>query len=441
MSKRTRARELALKAVYQYDLLGHSAAGPALEFCRRYGSPDVLSFALELVEGCTGRRRELDEIIQKTAEHWELGRMPIVDRNILRIGAYELVFRDDIPPKVAINEAIELAKRYSTENSPMFVNGVLDRIYANFGRHADATPDRSEGQAHQQGSGRFGEPDPEARADLHVHSRASDGSVEPQNLAPLAVQAGLSAFALTDHDTVHGVEPARDAAEAVGIEFVPGVELTGYCPARDRQDEIEVHILGLFIDPADPQLLSRLQRFQQVRVDRIGKMAEKLKSIGVNVDPERVLKRAGGQTVGRVHVAQELVELGFCETVRDAFERYIGVECQAYVPKEEMTARQAVQLVRTAGGCPVFAHPGVTEDAPRLIEELAAEGLAGVEVHSPVHTDRQERDFMELANRLGLAVSGGSDFHGEAKPGVHLGQDAVSFVELERLRRAARLTV
>jgi len=437
VSRRRRARELALKALYQYDLLGHSAPEAALEFCKHYGASDELSFALELVDGCIRHWRELDEMIRNVAEHWDLGRMPVIDRNILRIGACELAFRDDIPAKVAINEAIELAKRYSTQDSPMFVNGILDRLYATYVRPSDESPGGVSGQADRGSAGGRGEPDPEARVDLHVHSTASDGSVEPQELAALAAQAGLSAFALTDHDTVEGVEPARRAAQAVGIELIAGVELTGYSPTLDGKGEIEVHILGLLIDPTAPELLSELKRFQHARVDRIGKMTERLKGIGLDIEAQRVLARAGGATVGRVHVAQELVERGFCETVRDAFDRYIGAGCPAYVPKEKMTARQAVELVRAAGGCAVFAHPGVTEEAQRLIEELAGAGLAGVEVHSPAHTEQQERDFMELANRLGLAVSGGSDFHGEPKPHIQIGQEAVSFVELDIFRRAA----
>jgi len=439
VKRRTRARELALKALYQFDLLGHDCVEPLREFCTSHGSPDVLPFALALLEGCVQYRRELDRMIEHTAENWELGRMPIIDRNILRLGAYELVFRDDIPPKVAINEAIELAKRYGAEDSATFVNGVLDRICASYrkgnGESSGATEAREEGA--QGLSDTMEGVDPEGRADLHVHSTASDGSVPPQEIPLLAARAGLSAFALTDHDSVEGVAAARRASEAAGIECVAGVELTGYALAASGASDIEVHILGLFVDPTHPVLLSELKRLRRMRVARLKKMSDKLRAIGFKIEDKQVLDRALGGSVGRTHIALEMVEQGLCRTVREAFDRYIGRGGPAYVPKEKITPQEAIRLVRAAGGCAVFAHPGLTEDAPRLIEELAGEGLAAIEVHYPFHSDRQERDFMEQARRLGLAVSGGSDFHGAAKPNAHIGRETVSMVEVQRLRSAA----
>lgn len=435
VKQRTAARELALKALYQYDLLGCKSAESAREYCLSFGSDERVRFARELLEGCISHLDELDETIDQTAEHWNHARMPVIDRNVLRLGVYELTYHRDTPPKVSINEAIELAKKYSTSDSASFVNGVLDRIYAKLdGQSADENGDDEEeedcGEDDPPG------PDPEARADLHVHSTASDGSVEPEDLPEMAAKAGLSAIALTDHDALEGIEAAREAAEEAGVELVPGVELTAYAPRPDGDGQIEVHILGLFIDPADPGLNERLERLREVRVERIRRMSAKLQDLGCSIKDTDVLARGAG-AVGRMHLAQEMVEQGICSNIREAFNEYIGMDGPAYVPKEQMTPEEAVRLVRGAGGCAVFAHPGLTEDAERLIEELADAGLGGIEVHYPFHNADQERDFMEQARRLGLAMSGGSDFHGDPKPDVRVGMETISMVDVEGLREAS----
>jgi predicted metal-dependent phosphoesterase TrpH len=276
-----------------------------------------------------------------------------------------------------------------------------------------------------------------ARADLHVHSTASDGSVEPADLPALAVKAGLAAMALTDHDSVEGVEAASRAAAAAGIELVPGVELTGYAPPHSGDAEMEVHITGLFVDMGSPVLLEKLRHLRAVRVERIKQMVEKLRTLGIEVEAAAVIGRSRGGAVGRVHLAEELVARGYCRSVAEAFDLYLGNRGPAYVPKERMTPLEAIALVHEAGGCAVLCHPGLLEDLDSYVEELAKSGLDAVEVHYPLHSPEDERRCMEIAGRLGLVVAGGSDFHGVAKPDVHIGQEAVSYIELEELRRRA----
>jgi predicted metal-dependent phosphoesterase TrpH len=352
----------------------------------------------------------------------------------LRLGVFELLFHTRTPPKVAINEAIELAKKYSTENSPTFVNGVLDKIFNT--RVVGGEPAAGNAAAPALAATPALRPDPLAKADLHVHSTASDGSVDPADLAALALKAGMAAFALTDHDSVEGVAAAREAARKAGVELVAGVELTGYAPAPDGS-EVEVHIVGLFVDETSQALLGRLRELREARVDRVHRMMARLHEIGLDVDEQAVLARAQGGSVGRVHVAQQMVEQGYCADLRDAFDRYIGAGCPAYVPKEQLTPAEAVQLAHSAGGCSVLSHPGLLLGVEEHLPGLVESGLDAIEVHYPMHSDRDEARLLEMARENGLAVSGGSDFHGAAKPDVHVGQEFVTFIELCELQRRA----
>ncbi len=434
----TLARELALKALYQYDLLGGRTAEQLHAFCADSAEPEVAELAGAMVDGCLAHQDEVDGVIRRTAQNWKLERMAACDRNILRLGAYELLHCSETPPKVAINEAIELAKKFSTQNSPTFVNGVLDRIYK-----VHVTGELQEAATEEAAVPpppmvTAGDADPEGKVDLHVHSTASDGSVAPEELPVMAAAAGLRAFALTDHDSVDGVAAAMQAAEAVGIEVVAGVELTGYEPAADGSGDLEVHVAGVFVDSGCPSLLKRLHELRVERVERVRRMCARLGELGLVVDPEDVLARAdSGGAVGRVHMAQQMVEQGLCVDLREVFERYLGNGGPAYVAKRKMTPAQAVELVHGAGGCAVLCHPSLLADADRTVAELAEQGLDGLEVHYPQHSPQDEARFLELARRHGLVMTGGSDFHGDAKPDISLGRDTVSCVELEQLRERA----
>ncbi len=450
--KRTQARELALKALYQRDVrgelpeIGLQTLGEIDE-----PTPEVLAFGHDLIEDCVRRLEEIDRMIEETAENWSLDRMPTIDRNILRLATLELVFRTGTPPKVAINEAIELAKKFSTENSPTYVNGILDRILNRHAAHrlgtrqddgADREPDETDPGQEDDPFATIA-PDPQGRVDLHVHSTASDGSFAPEEIVRMAARSDLAGVAIVDHDTIEGLAAAATVAEEVGILLVPGVELTAYEDGGGREDkEYEIHILGYFVNPQSRLLAGGLERFRHVRTARIEQIARELNALGVPHDPAEVLRRAPGGSVGRPHVAQELVRLGHCATVQEAFDLYLATGAPAYVHKERLTPVQAINLIHAAGGCAVLAHPGITPRPEGILEELTSVGLDGVEVHCPPHTPEDEKRFMDAARRLDLVVTGGSDFHGEPKPRIRMGQEAVSLVEVrdlaDRRRRRVR---
>ena len=438
MQKRTKARELALKALYQCDVTGKGSADTVEQFCRAHVHEEPLEFAVSLGRGCMQYQDELDRLISETAENWDLPRMPVIDRNILRLGTYELLHRSETPPRVAINEAIELAKLYGTESSAQFVNGVLDRIYTliredRAGRFTDTSATSENGADMREKT------DAEIKADLHLHSTASDGSVRPADLPRRADKHGVDIIALTDHDSLQGVQEASRAAREVGIELISGVELTAYAPAKEGDSDVEIHVLGLFVDPEAGELTEELENLREIRVERVRKIARLLQEEGCDIAAQDILDRASDGAVGRAHVAEELVSLGICNNLREAFQKYIGINKPAYVPKKEFTPAQAMELIHKAGGVSVYAHPGVGRESSRLIREMAAEGLDGVEVHYPTHTAQQEKEFMDLAEELELAVSGGSDFHGESKPEIEIGSETVSRVEVKELRKRCRI--
>ncbi len=275
--------------------------------------------------------------------------------------------------------------------------------------------------------------DPDARVDLHVHSSASDGSLRPEEVVRQAASAGLSAIALADHDTIQGIQEAEQAGAEVGLQVIPAVELTAYMDGTDATGELELHLIGLFVDTTDEQFLSALEQVRQVRVQRVEEISAKLRSLGFQFDAEHVLRRAVGESVGRVHVAQEMVRQGLCADTKEAFDRYLGVGCPAYVPKQKLTPAEAIALIHRAHGCAVLAHPGLTAGVDAILEGLAQAGLDGIEVRCPGHSAEHERRMTDAARRLGLAVSGGSDFHGGVKPDVQIGDESVSLAVLREL--------
>jgi transcription antitermination factor NusB len=440
----TLARELALKALYQHDLLGGRPPDELREFCRENAGREAAAMAIRIVEGCIEKHERLDEVITRTAENWKLDRMATSDRNILRIGVYELLYSPDTPPKVAINEAIELAKKYSTENSPTFVNGVLDRIYVTCvlaaareeggGAPVPAAADGTPEPAYEQRG-----PDPMLRVDLHVHSTASDGSVDPADLPAMAARAGVCAFALTDHDSVDGVAAATEAAYDLDVEVVAGCELTAYGPPREDGHRPELHLAGVFVDPESAALADALEELRAGRRRRVEQICAKLGEVGVAIAPEAVMEHAKGRSVGRVHVAQELIARGLCKDVPDAFDRYLGTDKPGYVPKREVEPAEAIALIHEAGGCAVLCHPvaGAGGNAETQTGVLAGAGLDALEVHYPAHSPEDEARLMEVAAEFDLLISGGSDFHGEAKPDIAIGCETVSAIELEALRQRA----
>ncbi len=244
--------------------------------------------------------------------------------------------------------------------------------------------------------------------DLHMHSTASDGSLAPDAVVGAAAAACLTAIALTDHDTIAGIAPAREAGARLGVRVVAGVELS----ATDAGTE--AHVLGLHLSRLDA-IERHLAVFRDTRRARAARMVERLHALGIPLTLEAVLAEAGDAAIGRPHVARALVAGGWAKDLRDAFERLLGNGRPAFVPKYRLTLGEAIALVHDAGGLAVLAHPGAAGTRARL-EALRTEGLDGVEVLHPGHSAEDVARLNTLAAHLDLLPSGGSDWHG-AKAG------------------------
>ena len=279
-----------------------------------------------------------------------------------------------------------------------------------------------------------------ARIDLHLHTRYSDGSLTPAEVVDLAHQAGVTAVAITDHDILDGIPHALNAATPLDIEVIPGVELSS------RFHERELHVLGYFVDWQDSTFRDHLSQQRRSRHVRNPQTIERLNALGLELSVEEVKAKAGSDSIGRPHVAQVLVEKGYVQDTREAFDRYLKEGAPAYVPRTLADTRDVIAWIRNAGGVPVLAHPTWTrcqgEPLHRLCAGLKEAGLLGLEVFYSSHNRRQTSRFLELAKRLDLLVTGGSDFHGAANPGIQVGRGKgnlkVPAALLDPLRQAAR---
>ena len=258
------------------------------------------------------------------------------------------------------------------------------------------------------------------RVDLHTHSTASDGTDSPCELVDKARAAGLRALALTDHDTLAGLPEARArAAEHGDIEFVRGVEVS------TGTEQGEMHILGLWV-PEDAEPLEKaLSAMRAKRKDRNGRILEKLRTLGIDLSMDDVLAHAGGESVGRPHIAMTLRDRGFVETINEAFDIYLGTTGKAYLPKEVMRPEEAVDIMSRIGCTVILAHPMLKPYPPGWIETFVKRllpcGLGAIEAWHSEHTDADTRQIRDIARRHGLCLSGGSDYHGQNKPRIQLG--------------------
>lgn len=269
--------------------------------------------------------------------------------------------------------------------------------------------------------------------DLHVHSTCSDGLDEVEEVVALAARAGLEGLALTDHDTFEGLDRARAAADVHGLELVPGVEFSA------ELDGWSVHLLGLWVDPAEPVLLAELARLRNERSDRAERIAARLAELGAPVSMARVRELAGSAPIGRPHLAAAVVQAGHATSEREVFDRWLHDGGPAHVPKHAVEPRRAVELLHGAGGVAVLAHPAIRgpEGAAVLtdavIADLAAAGLDGLEVDHPDHPHPVRDRLRALAARLDLVVTGGSDHHGAVKA-QRVGDATTTREAVERLR-------
>jgi len=257
-------------------------------------------------------------------------------------------------------------------------------------------------------------------ADLHLHTTASDGSFRPAEVVALAEGKGFAVISITDHDTVDGLEEALQEGQKRGIEVIPGIELS------TLYGDLEVHILGYYIDREDKQLRSLLRRFIESRKTRAFKMIEKLNEMGIDITAERVKELAGSEFVGRPHIAKAMVEKGYISEVSEAFtEDYIGRGGRAYVERFKLSPEEAIGLILDIGGVPVLAHPGYLSSGESLddgmIGRFVESGLKGIEVFYSKHTEKQTQYYMDIAKRYRLLVTGGSDCHGHNGDGILMG--------------------
>lgn len=258
-----------------------------------------------------------------------------------------------------------------------------------------------------------------SRLDFHLHTTHSDGSCTPTEVLALAAKAGVTALAITDHDITTGIPEATTAGEHLGIEIIPGIEISSLLGGS------ELHILGYFLDYKDACLNERLTSLRESRHRRNPQIIERLQAAGIDITYDEVRTLAGTDSVGRPHIARVLMDKGVVSSAKEAFDRWLADGRPAYVPRELPTPADAICWIKEAKGLAVLAHPtwvktteGTLTD---LVRRLKADGLDGVEVHYSTHTPRQTRDYLALAKQQGLLVTGGSDFHGLTKPDIEVG--------------------
>ena len=288
-----------------------------------------------------------------------------------------------------------------------------------------------EGAAHQPSSAA---PRPPSLVDLHTHSTYSDGLLSPTALVEEAASRGVGYLGLTDHDTVAGVAEARAAGGRLGVEVIPGVEISTSLAGGEG-----VHLLGYFLDVTNRALVDGLAGYAAARRERMARMIERLKYVGAAIDEARIQEIAGHGTVGRPHLARALIAAGYAASIPDAFDRFIGQGKPAYVPRPRVDPREAIALVRGAGGVAVLAHPFWPGSVESVLDSLIPFGLRGMEVDYGEYTPEDREILREIATRRGLIATGGSDFHGLAmgSAGRVLGSAPVPVAAVEALREAA----
>lgn len=264
--------------------------------------------------------------------------------------------------------------------------------------------------------------------DLHSHTTASDGQYSPEELLRLAHEAGITTLAVTDHDTVAGLAACAEAAAARGIRLIPGIEVSCFLGKK------EIHMLGHFVDPKEPGLASFDQHLKLERHKRMEQMVAKMQALTFPVTMEHVLAIAGDAHLARPHLARALVELKYCSSTKDAFDRFLKDGGPAAVPRFEVSVKEAVELIRKAGGTATVAHPGVSKVERFELEEMARAGLTGLEVEHSDHPPSLREKYRQWTGELGLVATSGSDFHGEkVAPGRLLGKVSMSAEALAAL--------
>ena len=259
------------------------------------------------------------------------------------------------------------------------------------------------------------------RCDLHMHTLHSDGTLTPTELVRLAKDKGLACIALTDHDTLNGIEEAQAEGNRIGVEVISGVEISV------RFEPGTMHILGYFVDRNCLTLKEGLAEIQGARRQRNPQIIEKLRALGIDISLEEVKRESGGDQVGRPHFARVLVQKKYVKDFEEAFNKYLTKGAPAYIDKRKLTSREAFEMIEAAGGIPSLAHPKLLKLDSNLkqfeetIEQLRAEGLKGLEVYSSCQSKKEAAHYRKTAEKFRLIITGGSDFHGGNRPQAPLG--------------------
>lgn len=276
----------------------------------------------------------------------------------------------------------------------------------------------------------------ERKIDLHTHSTCSDGTLTPTELVRHAKEKGISLIALTDHDSVDGIDEAAKAAAEIGIDFIPGIEFSA-------AEETETHIIGLFVDCKNEILLNTIEKLRSCRRKRMEETCRKLQSLGFEVTIEECAELSGKDFIGRAHIAQLMVNKGYCETVKECFEKYIAMGKPAYTEKNELTAEEAIKTIKAAGGLAFLAHLNQTgfddSELRTLLEKFKGYGLDGIEGYYTEYSPEQITQYRTMAESFSFVLSGGSDYHAEMKPhieiGVGTGDLAIPYYVAENIKR------
>jgi len=265
-----------------------------------------------------------------------------------------------------------------------------------------------------------------SRIDLHIHSKASDGEYAPAEIVEMACSLGLEVIAITDHDTVGGIDEAMEAAQGSGLEVIPGVEINA--ESKDQS----IHILGYYINHRNESLLAELTKLCHSREWRARRVLEELTALGMPLKWDRLLEIAEGSLIGRPHIAEAMVEQGYVSTISAAFDDCLGRGMPGYVQRPRLAPEAAIALILSVGGAPVLAHPlGMLH----LLPELLRAGLAGLEAYYSGYSVEESRVIAAEAQRHGLITTGGSDYHGPSvSPGIELGQTLVPATVMGQLR-------
>lgn len=276
----------------------------------------------------------------------------------------------------------------------------------------------------------------EKRIDLHTHTVCSDGSMTPGELVLHAKKSGLSAVAVSDHDTSDGVKEAMKTGEEIGIEVIPAIELSA-------KSDTETHILGYFIDPDSEELKSAVAYIRDVRTQRIGETCEMLQKYNISVTLDEVKETAGGGILCRAHIAKIMTEKGYSESPKAAFNQWLNVGCPCYSESQALTDVEAIDLIRKAGGDAYLAHLHLTkkpaDELDAFVKHLTEAGLTGIEGYYTDYTPGHEREYRALAKKYGLKLSGGTDFHGIFKPHISIGRGlgglTIPYAVLEEMKK------